>query len=74
MSLFQKIVVDGRGQALVFFDVSGSTITNTYRAKHVIYEMADQMFHEMRAYNISSFKTVFFGSQNPKMPEGYIFD
>lgn len=74
MALFQKIVVDGRTQATVFFDVSGSTITNQFQGKHVIYAMASKMFEELKSYNVSGFKVVFFGSPNVNMKDGYVLD
>lgn len=74
MALFQNIVVEGRAQALVFFDVSGSTITNMFGNKYVIYEMATKLFEELKTYNVSSFKVAFFGSPNSSMKEGYVFD
>lgn len=74
MALFQKIVADGRAQATVFFDVSGSTITNQFQGKHVIYAMASKMFEELKAYNVSGFKVVFFGSPNVNMKDGFVLD
>jgi hypothetical protein len=74
MALFQNIVVDGRAQAMVFFDVSGSTITNVFKGKHVIYAMASSMFVELKSYNVSGFKVVFYGSPNGSMTDGYIID
>jgi len=74
MALFQKIVADGRAQAIAFFDVSGSTITNEFQGKHVIHAMARNMFAEMKSYNVSGFKVVFYGSPNANMADGYIID
>jgi hypothetical protein len=74
MALFQKIVMDNRAQATVFFDVSGSTITNQFKGKHVIYAMAAKMYEELKAYNVSGFKVVFFGSPNVNMKDGFVLD
>ena len=74
MALFESITSTGRAQALVFFDVSGSTITNVFDGKHVLHKMASGMFEELKANQVSGFKVVFFGSPNLKLPTGYMLD
>ena len=74
MSLFELIVATGSANTFVFFDVSGSTLGATHTREEVIHAMARNLFAELSANGITSFKCAFFGSKNAKMPEGFYFD
>jgi hypothetical protein len=74
MSLFETIVANGPANTFVFFDVSGSVLGITHTREVVIQAMARQLFAELSANNIVSFKCAFFGSKNTKLPNGFYFD
>lgn len=74
MAFFEPISASGRAQAFVFFDVSGSTIANSFQGTEVIRKMADAMFDEMKLQQVNTFKVAFFGSPNAVMKDGYVLD
>jgi hypothetical protein len=74
MALFDTIVASGAANTLVFFDVSGSVMGVTHTREEVIHAMARNLFSELSANQIVSFKCAFFGSKNAKLKEGFYFD
>ena len=71
MALFDTIVASGAANTLVFFDVSGSVMGVTHTREEVIHAMARNLFSELSANQIVSFKCAFFGSKNAKLKEGF---
>lgn len=72
--LLVPISNNGKTKYLVLFDVSGSVIHNKKDNVYVIEIMTYTLFNRFRELGITFFKCIFFGSKNPKMPDGYIID
>lgn len=74
MALFDTITAQGAANTFVFFDVSGSVLGITHTREMVIQAMTRNLFAELSANQIVSFKCAFFGSKNANLKDGFYFD